>query len=276
MERTLRDMVVVITGASAGIGMELARQLQSAGAKLVLSARREDRLRKLNRELGGSHLCVRCDVAEPADCQRLIDSAIVAFGRIDTLVCNAGYGSYKRVDETDAAEVRRMMDVDVIGTTECIRLAVPHMLKREPVSGWRGQIMIVASAASRRGTPFIGVYSGAKAAQMAIAEALRVELRDGRIAVTSVHPTPTKTEFREVAESTGKYRLPPSANFIKTQTAQQVAAAMVKAMQRPRPEVWPWSAAGWLLSAGTLVPRLMDRMMYKYYDGVLRHNGLRP
>ena len=225
MTRELADMVVVITGASAGIGMELARQLSAAGAKLVLAARREDRLRELNTALGGRHLVVRCDVANPEDCAGLIKAAVSHFGRIDTLVCNAGYGSYKRVDETDAAEVRKMLDVDVVGTTECIRHAVPVMQAQDLRSGWRGQIMIVASAASRRGTPFIGVYSGAKAAQMAIAEALRVELRDVQIAVTSVHPTPTKTEFRQVAESMGKYRLPPSSNFIKTQTAEQVARA---------------------------------------------------
>lgn len=268
-------MVVIITGASAGIGMELARQLSAAGAKLVLAARREDRLHGLNRELGGTHLVVGCDVANPADCERLIGRTIERFGRLDTLVCNAGYGSYQRVDETDAAEVRKMLDVDVVGTTECIRQAVPHMRKQGQVAGWRGQIMIVASAASRRGTPFIGVYSGAKAAQMAIAEALRVELSDERIAVTSVHPTPTKTEFRQVAESLGKYRLPPSSGFVKTQTVQQVAAVMVRAMRRPRPEVWPWPAAGWMLSAGTLFPRWMDRLMYRYYDAVLRFNGLR-
>ncbi len=274
MARELRDMVVVITGASAGIGMELARQLSAAGAKLALAARREDRLRDLNRELGGVHLAVRCDVANPADCDNLINQTIAKFGRLDTLVCNAGYGTYKRVDETDAAEVRKMLDVDVVGTTECIRLAIPHMQRQDLSSGWRGQIMIVASAASRRGTPFIGIYSGAKAAQLAIAEALRVELSDVRIAVTSIHPTPTKTEFRQVAERLGKYRLPPSSGFIKTQTAQEVVAAMVRAIRRPRPEVWPWPAAGWLLSVGTLCPRWMDRLMYRYYDAVLRHNGL--
>jgi uncharacterized protein len=275
MARELRDMVVAITGASAGIGMELARQLSLAGAKLALAARREDRLQELNRELGGTHLVVRGDVASTTDCERLINQTITKFGRLDTLVCNAGYGIYKRVDETDAAEVRRMFDVDVVGTTECIRLALPHMQRQALQAGWRGQIMIVASAASRRGTPFIGVYSGAKAAQMAIAEALRVELSDMRIAVTSVHPTPTKTEFRQVAESLGKYRLPPSSNFIKTQTAPEVAAAMVRAIRRPRPEIWPWPVAGWLLSAGTLFPRWMDRLMYRYYDAVLRHNGMR-
>ena len=275
MLRKLNGMVVAITGASAGIGLEVARQLSQEGARLSLGARRKGRLDDANRELGGSHLAIEVDVAEPEACRGFIEQTARDMGRIDTLICNAGYGIYKRVDETDAAEVRRMMDVDVIGTTECIRHAVPHLLKNEIVAGWRGQIMIVSSAAARRGTPFIGVYSGAKAAQMAIAEALRVELRDARIAVTSVHPTPTKTEFRDVAERLGKYKLPPSSNFIKTQSAEEVAAAMVRAIVNPRPEVWPWRLAGWGLSGGTLVPRLMDRLMYKYFDGVMRHNGLR-
>ena len=73
----------------------------------------------------------------------------------------------------------------------------------------------------------------------------------------------------------GKYSLPPSSGFIKTQTAQEVVAAMVRAVRRPCPEVWPWPMAGWLLSLGTLAPRWMDRLMYRYYDAVLRHNGLR-
>ena len=268
-------MVVVITGASAGIGRELAVQLAGRGARLVLAARREERLVALSAELGGGHVVVRADVAVSVDCARIVDAAMGRFGRIDTLVCNAGYGSYQRVDETQAEDVRRMMDVDVVGTTECIRLAVPHMVKQEVRDGWRGQVMIVSSAAARRGVPFIGVYSGAKAAQLAIAEALRVELRDVRIAVSSVHPTPTKTEFGQVAEGMGKYSLPKSSGFIKSQTAGQVAAAMVSGMERPGAEIWPWAMAGWVLSLGTLAPRLMDRFVYKYYDAVMRHNKLR-
>lgn len=267
-------MVVAITGASAGIGMELARQLHARGASLALAARRLDRLQQLNSELGGGHLCTKADVASPEDCEQFIRLAIERFGQIDTLVCNAGYAAYQKVEETDHHEARRMFEVDVIGTTECLRHAVPAMVQRPITNGWRGQIMIVSSAAARRGTPFIGVYSGAKAAQLAIAEALRVELRDRQIAVTTIHPGPTSTEFREVAERLGKYRLPPSSDYTSTTTAAQVAGAMVHAIERPRPEVWPWRFARYALGLGTLMPRLMDRVMYRYYIGVLRHNGL--
>jgi len=275
MARDIKGMVVAITGASAGIGLALARELAGRGARLSLAARRLDRLQEANQSMGGLHLCIQTDVASAEACRHFIQRTRDELGRIDTLVCNAGYGIYKRVDETDADEAQRMMNVDVLGTTECIRHSLPHMLGQEVVGGWRGQIMIVSSAAARRGTPFIGVYSGAKAAQLAIAEALRVELRDSRIAVTTVHPTPTRSEFRQVAESLGKYRLPPSSGLIKTQTSEEVAAKMVGAISRPRPELWPWRFAGLSLSAGTFVPRLMDRVMYRYYSAVLRYNGLR-
>lgn len=275
MARDLRDMAIAITGASAGIGLELARQLAAQGARLALCARRVDRLREVAGELGGNPLTFQADVGRPEDCQAFVAAATRHLGRLDTLVCNAGYGIYKRVDETDADEARQMLDVNVLGTTECIRHAVPIMSSQIAVAGWRGQIVVVSSGAARRGTPFIGVYSGTKAAQLAIAEALRVELADSRIAVTTIHPTPTKSEFRQVAEKMGKYSLPSSSGFIKTQTATEVAAAIVRAIRRPRPEVWPWRLAGCVLGIGTLAPRLMDRLMYRYYDRVLRHNRLR-
>src|SRR5690606_30066854 len=92
MSRLLREMVVVITGASAGLGRVLAMELSAAGATLVLSARRLDRLEALNAELGGRHLCVRTDVSLPEECANLAQRALQHFGRIDTLICNAGYG----------------------------------------------------------------------------------------------------------------------------------------------------------------------------------------
>jgi 3-oxoacyl-[acyl-carrier protein] reductase len=273
MKRALNGMVVVITGASAGIGLALARELAGQGAKLALCARRLEKLQEIGKELGEQHLMVRADVSKSEDCRNLIEQTMARFGRIDTLVCNAGYGAYKLVEETDDQETRRMFEVDVVGTTECIRFAVPHLRRQQVSGGWRGQIMIVSSAAGRRGTPFIGVYSGTKAAQLAIAEALRVELRDARIAVTTVHPTPTTTEFREVAENQGQYRIPPNEGMIKSQTAEHVAKVMAKAMARPRAEVWPHVLAGWALSLGTLWPGMMDRLLYRYYLAVMRHNS---
>src|SRR5688500_18510233 len=224
MKRDLRDMVVVITGASAGIGRTLAEQLAARGAKLVLTARRLDRLEELNRALGGTHLTLRADVSNAAECAALVGRAVEHFGRIDTLVCNAGYGVYRTVAETSPDEIRRMFATNVFGTTDCIHAAVPHFLKQPLRDGWRGQVMIVSSAAARRGVPYLGPYAATKAAQLSIAEAMRVELRPQRVAVTSVHPVMTKTEFGQVAEAGGGVKLPRSSGV--TQTVEHVVKTM--------------------------------------------------
>ena len=273
--RMLKDMVVVITGASAGIGAELARQLSARGARLALSARRGDKLAALNAELGGGHLTTVADVAKQDDCQRLIDAAFERFGRIDTLVCNAGFGLYPQVVDTTPAEVRELFATNVFGTTDCIYAAAGRMLGQPVVNGVRGQIMLVSSAAARRGVPYLGVYSATKAAQLSIAEAMRVELRPQQLAVTSVHPIMTKTEFGEVAESRGAVKLP-RGDSAMTQTVGHVARRMVRAIERPRPEVWPSLPARISLGVGTLLPGVMDRMLSVYRSKVEAANVQNP
>src|SRR5688572_18847413 len=111
--RDVRDMVVVLTGASAGIGKALAEALSRRGARLVLAARRADRLDALNTQLGGNHLTVTTDVARREDCERLIARAVDHFSRIDTLVLNAGYGFYRFVSDTSPDDVRRIFATNV-------------------------------------------------------------------------------------------------------------------------------------------------------------------
>src|SRR5438105_4816396 len=116
MLRRIDGMVVIVTGASAGIGKALAEELSRHGAKLALAARRIDRLEELNRQLGGGHLVVQCDVSQTNDCHRLINSAHQNFGRIDTLVCNAGYGEFRRAIETTPAQMEAIFRTNVFGT----------------------------------------------------------------------------------------------------------------------------------------------------------------
>src|SRR5688572_18771751 len=118
--RNVDGMVVVITGASSGIGRALAQLLSSRGAKLVLAARRLERLEELNDSLGGGHLCVRADVAERQDCEELIRRSVAHFGRLDTLVCNAGYGTIRPAAEMPYEEMRQIFQTNVFGTTDCV------------------------------------------------------------------------------------------------------------------------------------------------------------
>jgi short-subunit dehydrogenase len=262
-------MVVVITGASAGIGQALARLLAIRGARLVLAARRLERLEDLNRALGGSHLVVQTDVSKPDECRSLIDRAAQHFGRIDTLVCNAGYGIYQSVEATSPQQMRDIFATNFFGTTDCIHFAVPVMLRQGVRDGYRGQVMIVSSSVARRAIVFMGAYCATKAAQLSIAEALRVELMPCRIAVTSVHPIQTGTEFGRVAEAAGHIRMPASP---VRQPVELVARKMVRAIERPVAELWPYAAARWAFGLGTLVPGLVDRMILKYRQRVLREN----
>jgi short-subunit dehydrogenase len=280
--RQLKGMVVAISGASAGIGRELAMRLGDCepNAKVALCARRTDRFaifEEMNHDLchpnGMPFLCLRADVSRTEDCEMFIARAIEHFGRLDTLVCNAGYGMYKKTADFTPAEMREMFATNVFGTTDLIRVAVGAMAKQQPRPGekWRGQIMIVSSAAARRGVPFLGPYSATKAAQLSIAEALRVELRPLRIAVTSVHPIMTKTEFGSAAESKpGSAKLPRGERF--TQTVEHVVKRMIKAIERPIPEVWPHRPSRWALGMAALFPRMADRMMGKYASDIEREN----
>jgi NAD(P)-dependent dehydrogenase (short-subunit alcohol dehydrogenase family) len=262
MRRDLSGMVVVITGASAGIGQALAEQVAARGGRLALAARRVERLEALNARIGGGHLCVATDVADRGQCETLIARAIERFGRLDTLVCNAGFGILRPVAEAPPEEIERQFRTNLLGTLDCIRPAVPVMAAQQPRDGWRGQIVIVSSAVARRGLPYFGVYSATKAAQLSCAEALRVELKPRRIAVTSVHPIGTDTEFTEACQREGRSAARIHAGTHEPrQSAAAVARTILRAIERPRAEVWPYAAARWAIGLGTLFPSLVDRVM---------------
>jgi len=264
MSRNIEGMVVAITGASAGIGKALVERLHARGAKIAVCARRAEKLEELNNKFNRELLCIRADVAKPSECAMFVLAAAEKFGRIDTLVCNAGYGFVRSVADTTHEEMQKIFETNVFGTTDIIRAAVPIIKRQSLRDDWRGQIMIVSSAAARRGLPFFGPYAATKAAQLSIAEALRVELKPDRIAVTSVHPVGTDTEFFEVAESqTGMKR--PVADTKIRQTASTVARKMVRGMESPKAELWPLRAARWVLGVQVMMPSLVDRLMAKYH-----------
>jgi hypothetical protein len=242
----------------------LAVELSARGARLVLGARRIGRLNALNAELGAAHLAVQADVARAEDCRMLIERSASHFGRIDTLVCNAGYGLARSLADTTTQEMRDIFATNVFGTTDCIRAAVPIMAGQSPRDGWRGQVMIVSSGAARRAMPYFGAYSATKAAQLSIAEALRVELRGQRIAVTSVHPVGTDTEFFATAEALSHARIPAHTPAAVRHTPRIVARRMVGAIVRPRPELWPMHVVRWGANVGVMLPRLADWVMSAY------------
>lgn len=188
--------VIVVTGASDGIGAEMARQwsARGAGVALVLAARSVDKLEAVAAECRGRGVAVlvqRCDVAVQADCIALMAAAVAAFGRIDTLVNNAGMSAHARFDEVgDLAWYETLMRINHWGAVWCTHAALAELAKS------RGRIVAVASVAGLIGVPGRTAYSATKFAMVGFFEALRTELIDAGVSVTIAYPGVVATQTR--------------------------------------------------------------------------------
>ncbi|HET9522574.1 MAG TPA: SDR family oxidoreductase [Candidatus Limnocylindrales bacterium] len=233
----LKDTVVVITGASAGIGRATARELARAGAYVVLGARRRERLEALEVEFPDRAIAVEMDVRSPDDCRRLVAEAVNRFGRVDTLVANAGIGMYGGIlDHTDEA-LETMLETNVAGTVWPIRAALPEMLE-----AGRGDIVIVASVAGFRGGADEAVYAATKFAQVGLAGSLDRELRDKGIRVTTIGPAGTATEFAIGAGRTED--MPELHTYLKPEDIAFAIRTVLEQPRRLRTQYWTlWSMA---------------------------------
>jgi short-subunit dehydrogenase len=188
------DKVVVITGASDGIGAQLARSLAAQGAKLVVAARRAEALEQVAadcRTAGAQALVVRTDVGVEADCKNLMQQAFARFATIDVLVNNAGVSGHAMFEEvTDFTWYEDMMRINFFGSLWCTRYALPHL------KASRGLIVGVSSLAGKIGVPGRTAYSPSKFAMAGFFEALRIELRDTGVDVTMIYPGVVATQIR--------------------------------------------------------------------------------
>lgn len=222
--RDLTETVVAITGASSGIGAASAHALAEEGASLVLGARRVDRLKELAAELETDVAVVEMDVRKPDDSTRLISEAYDRFGRLDTLVANAGIGAYGGIMDLTDDQLAEMMDTNVAGTVWPIRAAVPGF-----VEAGEGDIVIIASVAGLRGADDEAVYAATKFAQVGLAGALDRELREKGIRVSTLCPGGTATEF-----AMGAGRTPDMPGLAEMMRPEDVAAAVVTVLKQPR------------------------------------------
>lgn len=223
--RDLRDSVVVVTGATSGIGAATARALNAAGANLVLSGRRPGRLDRLAEELGPerTHI-VAGDIAVPTTSRRLVEAAQERFGRLDSLVASAGVGHYGDIVEGTDDDLIEMVNTNVLGTVWSVRAAVPALR----ASGG-GDIVIVGSVAGYRGGPKEAVYASTKFAQVGLAGAIDRELRADGIRVTTICPAAVHTEF---AIGTGRTEGDPWLDQVLQ--PEDVAEAVVFTLRQPR------------------------------------------
>jgi NADP-dependent 3-hydroxy acid dehydrogenase YdfG len=234
---SLQDTVAVITGGSSGIGRATARELLGAGARVVVGARRLGRLEELEAAFPGRVAPVEMDVRSPADCNRLVQTALDRFGHIDSLVANAGIGMYGGIlDQTDEA-LTTMMDTNIAGTVWPIRAAVPHF-----VEAGKGDIVIVASVAGFRGGADEAVYAATKFAQVGLAGALDRELRQKGIRVTTIGPAGTATEFAIGAGRTED--MPELQVYLRPEDIAFAIRTVLEQPRRLRTQHWTlWSMA---------------------------------
>ena len=202
----------LITGASFGIGLELARIFAREGYNLVLVARSADKLRQLAAELEKTHgarsLILAVDLTEPGAPAYVLDQTTRADIRVDVLVNNAGFGQYGKFAENDLEECLRQIQLNVTTLTHLTRLYLPAMIERAKIEGEKtqrksGRILNVASTAAFQPGPLMAVYYATKAYVLHFSEAISSELQDTGITVTCLCPGPTETEFQKRANISG-------------------------------------------------------------------------
>lgn len=188
----IKGKVVAITGASSGMGRSIAIELAKKGAKVVLGARRTERLQKLTEEIkskGGEATFTTMDVENKSDLVRLVDTALQQYGKLDVMVNNAGISQLSPIDALDVEGWEQMIDINIKGVLYGMAAAIPVFNQQQA-----GHIVNIISTAGLKITPMMGVYAGTKNAVRTISEAFRQE-SDGRIRITGISPGYVNTDF---------------------------------------------------------------------------------
>ena len=230
-----RDKVVVITGASSGIGRELAYQLAGKGAWLSLAARDAQRLEETAagcRSRGGKALVVQTDVNVPEQCENLVRRTMQEFGRIDALVNNAGITMWARFDEiSDVSILEQIMRVNYFGSMYCTHFALPHLKQSQ------GQIVGISSLTGKAGVPTRSGYAASKHAMVGFFDSLRIEVAPFGVTVTMIYPSFVKSEVR--ARAFGPDGKPLQTSPVQegqVMTVETCARLIVRAMERRKRE----------------------------------------
>lgn len=258
----INGKVAIVTGASSGIGEATAREFASAGAITVLAARREERLKRLQRqieEMGGTALAVPTDLTDLEQITNLVQTTLSTFGRIDILANIAGWALYDWFEELSPSELRQAYEVNVIGLAELTRQVIPSMKAQRS-----GFILNMSSYVSRLSVPPLTVYASTKYAIEGLTDGLRRALLPWGITVIRIHPSSVSgTEFnqRVMRDGTVEYRSVPIGRISREKLARQI----VGLIERPRralflsrlydvpvlvnrffPEVVDWISANWV------------------------------
>lgn len=261
---SLKDKIVVITGASSGIGKALAGELARKGANLVLGARQYVTLCEITQELEKQHtiraIAVQCDVTREEDCEQLIKQAVLTFGRIDVLINNAGISMRALFQDVDLKVLRSLMDVNFWGAVYCTKYAMPEILKA------KGSIVGVSSIAGYKGLPGRTGYSASKFAMNGFLDALRVENLKTGVHVMTACPGFTASNIRNTAlNKNGVSQGESSLEEEKMMTAEEVAKIIADGIEKRARTLIMTSQGKMTVTLSKLLPALLDKLVYNVF-----------
>lgn len=228
MRVSLQGLVVLVTGASSGVGAETAKLLAERGAIPVLAARSEDKLHTVAKAIRGEHAVIVLDVTNAESVQSAFRTAMDKYGRIDVLVNNAGFGEFIAFSDASLSHFQEMIDVNYLGAVRCAKAAYPIML-----AAGAGHIVNVASIAGKLATAKATAYVASKHALLGFTNALRQDCKGTGIRVSAVNPGPIDTPFFDRADPSGTYTRNLGRFMLKP---ERVARAIVEVIERGRRE----------------------------------------
>lgn len=268
-KRSFEGKRVVLTGASSGIGWYVASELVRAGAYVVVSSRRVDRLDQLRQSFGNPRkrlLAVPGDVAESTHRRELVNTAIEQLGGIDILINNAGVGAVGNFEQATPERLRRIFEVDFFAAAELTRLALPHLH-----AGFQPAVCVVSSVLGHRAVPGKSEYCAAKFALRGWAESLRVELKPSGIDVISISPSTTRSEFfgslidsELQSDPLGGRDVRDAKPSFGAQSAEGVAHSILQAIRQRKRDLILSSGGKALVWLSRLAPQLMDSLLLRY------------
>jgi len=254
-----KDKVVIVTGASSGIGLASARIFGSMGAKVVMAARRLEKLEEYAPSVGPEVLCVKCDVSKEEDCKALVEKTVERFGKIDVLVNNAGISMRAMFKDLDLKVLHQLMDVNYWGTVYCTKYALPWLLES------KGQVVGVISIAGFSALPARSGYSSSKFAIKGFLDTLRIEhLKDG-LNVLVFAPGYTASNVRNAALlADGSMQGATPLDESKLMSADRCALKLARAIAHRRKQKILTGLGQLTVLTRQLAPRILDRLTYKY------------
>jgi NADP-dependent 3-hydroxy acid dehydrogenase YdfG len=254
-----RNKVVVVTGASSGIGLALSQEFSRLGAKVVMGARSVDKLQQISSELPQESSFISTDVTIEEDCKNLINHTIELFGKIDILICNAGLSMRALYEDVDLSVIKRLMDVNFWGTAYCVKYALPYIQQS------KGSIVAVSSVAGFHGLPGRTGYSASKYAIHGLLDTIRVENLKKGVHVMIVAPGFTASNVRFsalTADGTPQGESPRKEN--KMMTATEVALRIAKGVYRRKRTVLMDFDGRATVFIKKFAPKLLDILYYNH------------